>query len=180
MKDENLEKKPEKKVSREDFVFLELDRRREIRYGMKGLKMLEQAYSHDFISSLEDPKICEYCGQKKKHLGSCEMPMLEFFDFIGKKITANTISIDDIYKLVWAGLIREDPDITLEQTAELLEKSDYHLGTLHELIATIFVSIGESTPEAKDELVKKAKSVTLTTTGRKKKVGAGASSSTQQ
>lgn len=164
-----MKKEPQKvKVSTDNFTFLELDRQRELKFGMKGLKLLEQTYGHDHISSLEDPKKCEFCGQAKTQSGICEMPMLEFFDFISRKITENKISIDDINKLVWAGLVKDDKDLTLDQTIELLENSDYHLGTLHELLATIFVSIGESTPEAKDELVKKAKSVTLKTVKKKK------------
>jgi hypothetical protein len=180
MNDENLGKEPQEKVSTDNFTFLELDRRRELKFSLKGLKMLEQAYEHEFIPSLEDPESCEYCGQKKKQSGICAMPMLEFFDFISRRITSNQISTDDIYKLIWAGLIRDDAELTLERTEELLEMSDYHLGTLHELIATIFVSIGESTPEAKDKLLKKTKSVTLTTVRKRAKTGAGASSSTQQ
>lgn len=175
MSDE-IKKESQVKVSTDNFTFLELDRQRELKFGLKGLKMLEQTYSHDHIPSLGDPKICEYCGQKKKQSGICEMPMLEFFDFISRRINANQMSTDDLYKLVWAGLIRDDKTLTLEQTGELLEDSDYHLGTLHELLATIFVSIGESTPEAKDELIKKAKSVTLKTVKGRKKAGAGASS----
>lgn len=180
MNDETLKKEPQIDTSNEDFIFLELDRRRELKFGMRGLKLLEQEYAHDFIPSLADDQTCEYCGQKKTQSGKCEMPMLELFDFIQRKISANKISIPDLYRLVWAGLIKDDPEITVEKTEEILEDSEYHLGTLHELLFTIFESIGASTPEAKKALLKKAKSVTLTTTGRKRKSGAGASSSIQQ
>ena len=176
----NEVKEPKEKVSTDNFIFLELDRRRELKFGLGGLKLLEQTYQHEHIPSLEDPKICEYCGQKKKQSGICEMPMLEFFEFITKRISENRISVDDLYKLVWAGLVREDEKLTLEATVKLLEKSSYHIGTLHELLGTIFISIGESTPEAKDEIIKKMASVTLRTVKGKKKAGAGASSSIQQ
>lgn len=169
-------KKKEEKVSTDNFTFLELDRRRELKFGLGGLKLLEQTYQHDHIPSLDDPKICEYCGQKKKQSGICEMPMLEFFEFIARRITENSISVDDLYKLVWAGLVRDDDKLTLAATGKLLEKSAYHIGTLHELLGTIFISIGESTPEVKDEIIKKMKGVTLTTVKKKKKAGRGASS----
>lgn len=174
---DEIKKELQEKVSTDDFTFLELDRRRELKFRMRGLKELEQIYTHEHIPSLEDPKICEYCKQKKTQSGTCQMPMLEFFDFISRRITENKISIDDLYKLVWAGLIRgDDDDLTLEESTKLLEQSEYHLGTLHELLAAIFISIGESTPEVKDELIKKMQSVTLETVKGKKKRGRGASS----
>lgn len=181
MSDE-IKKEPEEKASTDNFHFLELDRRRELKFGLGGLKLLEQTYQHDHIPSLDDPKICEYCEQKKKQSGICEMPMLEFFEFIAKRIAENRISVDDLYKLVWAGLVREDEKLTLAATGKLLEKSAYHIGTLHELIGTIFISIGESTPEVKDEIIKKMKGVTLETVKKKgsTKAGRGASSSTPQ
>lgn len=154
MKNETLEKKPEKTV-KDEFVYLELDRRRELKYSMKALKLLEQQY---------------------------EKPMIKLFDYVVEIIVNKDIKVDDVYKLIHAGLIREDPELTLEKTEDILEQSDYHLGNLDELLLMIFSSMASSTPEMKDKIEKKAQSVTLRTVGqkKKKKAGTGRNSSRQR
>lgn len=166
MQDENLKKEPsEKKEAREsrEFIYLELDRRREFKFGMKGLKLLEGEFP------TEDPETHE----KKP------TPFLELFTIFAQKFRRAKLSVDDLVTIVWAGLIKDDPSITKDQTFELLENSRYDFAHIHELIEDIFGGFGASTPESKETDEKKSPGVTLTTVSerRKKRRGTGNKSS---
>lgn len=156
MQDENLEvpsEKEERKESRE-FIYLELDRRREFKFGMKGLKLLEGEFP------TEDPESKEIKPT----------PFLELFTLFAQKFRTAKLTVDELITIIWAGLIRDDPAITRDETLELLEASKYDFAHLDELIADIFSAFAVSTPEAKEKDKKKSQGVTLeTASGRRRK-----------
>lgn len=177
MSNENLKKEapPKQEPESKEFVFLELDRKRELKYGFKGIKLLEEEFK-----SFRCPK-CRYtltttpselndkcidCGSK---FVISKTPFLKLLTVLAEKFTAAEVSADELVTLVWTGLIRDDKELTKDQTLDLLDASEYDISHIDELIKQIWVSFVASTPERQEFIEKKVKSVAGRIPGRKSK-----------
>jgi len=151
MNNENMKAKKE-------FVYVKLDRERELRYGFKAIKLLEQEYD--------------------------DVPFIQLLEELSENLIKGKLSIDQVSFLVYIGLVREDKEMTREKTIELLEESDYDLPSIAELLMKIFQAfLGASPEDMKKDLSKKAASVALAmketnslVEGKKEDSGTGASS----
>jgi hypothetical protein len=100
---------------KKEFLFLDLDKSRRLKYGLKALKLLEEKYKVPILGALE--KIME--------------------DFNNSKT-----SVDDIIYLLWVGLTSEDKDLTVEDLVVLIENSEYDfMGLLNSVISGIGMSV---------------------------------------
>jgi len=148
----------EKKNVKKEFIYVKLDRERELKYGFKAIKLLEQEYE--------------------------DIPFIQLLEKLSEDLIKGKLSIDQISFLVYIGLVREDKTITREKTIELLEESDYDLPTIAELLSKIFQAfLGASPEDMKEEISKKAASVALAmketnslVEGKKEASGTGANS----
>lgn len=128
--DENLEKKNEiKSQSKKSevkpfFITLELDKLRELRFGFKAIKRLEQHF---------------------------KVPVIKLYDFLQEKINDKTFTSDDLLELLWIGLLKNDPDLTKDKLEDILDDSSY---SFTDLITTIADAFGTSMPEKDEESLK--------------------------
>lgn len=125
----------EKVKTKKEFIYVKLDRERELRYGFKAIKLLEQEYDNK--------------------------PFLQLLEILSEDLMKGKMSIDQLSFLVYIGLIREDKEMTREKTIELLEESDYDLPTIADLLLVIFEAFLGASPELKKEVGKKAARVAL-------------------
>ena len=125
----------EKVKPKREFIYVKLDRERELRYGFKAIKLLEQEYDNK--------------------------PFLQLLEILSENLMKGEMSIDQLSFLVYIGLVREDKEMTRERAIELLEESDYDLPTIADLLLTIFEAFLGASPELKDEIGKKAARVAL-------------------
>lgn len=77
-------------MSKLDTVILELDRVRELRFGFKGLKIIE---------------------------GMFGKPLLE--------IDLHKLKSDDIQKIIYAGLVSDDKELTLDEVEDIIDMINY-------------------------------------------------------
>lgn len=155
--DENIRKVETKSQPNEEvksyFISLELDRPRQLRYGFKAIKKLEQYFN---------------------------IPVIKLYDFLQEKLVDKTFSSDDLLELLWIGLLKDDKALTKEKLEEILDDSAY---SFVDLVLKIADAFSTSMPEKeKGSLVERvgegAEKVDFRLPGRKgRKTGTGKSSS---
>lgn len=154
---DKIKKSKKKAQSKEEvkklFVTLELDKPRELRYGFKALKKLEEHF---------------------------EAPVIKLLTLLQTKVEDESLTTDDVLVLIWVGLIKDDPSLTKDQLEKIVDESDY---SLFDLIDKFQQGFGSSMPEMDaadlaERVAKLEKKVKLTLPSQK--TGSGRKSSKRQ